>query len=192
MSAVIGQKLQSSRKELLDIGLRNNMLNFRKTAKTLMVVDERSEEVFKILYRQDKAMTFAPMARKALAELVKASKSAEEGEDASDSPGDEELLYELDSLDWATTAGDAGEIETGKPRRHLDTRLQTAIEDDRLFLQLLKIHTEAKGFIEEQGVNTLFLSLGFLHWYGSPAGFWMITTETWIYQTGLSRELSQE
>nr|WP_315434779.1 DUF3320 domain-containing protein [uncultured Pseudomonas sp.] len=165
MSAVIGQKLQSSRKELLDIGLRNNMLNFRKTAKTLMVVDERSEEVFKILYRQDKAMTFAPMARKALAELVKASKSAEEGEDASDSPGDEELLYELDSLDWATTAGDAGEIETGKPRRHLDTRLQTAIEDDRLFLQLLKIHTEAKGFIEEQGVNTLFLSLGFLHWY---------------------------
>ncbi|MDF2490603.1 MAG: hypothetical protein K0S77_3225 [Pseudomonas sp.] len=34
MSAVIGQKLQSSRKELLDIGLRNNMLNFRKTAKT--------------------------------------------------------------------------------------------------------------------------------------------------------------
>lgn len=73
MSAVISQKLQSSRKELLDIGLRNNMLNFRKTAKTLMVVDERSEEVFNILYRQEKAMTFAPMARKRLAELAKAA-----------------------------------------------------------------------------------------------------------------------
>ena len=35
MSSGISQKLQSSRKELLDIGLRNNMLNFRKTAKTL-------------------------------------------------------------------------------------------------------------------------------------------------------------
>lgn len=43
--------------------------------------------------------------------------------------------------------------------------MQTAIDDERLFLQLLKIHTEAKGFIEEQGVNTLFLALGFLHWY---------------------------
>ncbi|WOE65554.1 DUF3320 domain-containing protein [Aeromonas allosaccharophila] len=162
MSAVISQKLQSSRKELLDIGLRNNMLNFRKTAKTLMVVDERSEEVFNILYRQEKAMTFAPMARKRLAELAKAAKP-EEAED--DTASDEELLHELDSLDWSSVADEADEDEAGKARRHLDTRLQTAIDDERLFLQLLKIHTEAKGFIEEQGVNTLFLALGFLHWY---------------------------
>jgi very-short-patch-repair endonuclease/DNA polymerase III delta prime subunit len=162
MSAVIGQKLQSSRKELLDIGLRNNMLNFRKTAKTLLVVDELSQEVFTTLYRQQKAMTFSPMAPKKLAELVKASKSAEV---ESDTPGDEELLHELDSLDWSSTADDVGEEEAGKARRHRDTRLQTTIDDERLFLQLLKIHSEAKGFIEEQGVNTLFLSLGFLYWY---------------------------
>ena len=162
MSAVISQKLQSSRKELLDIGLRNNMLNFRKTAKTLMVVDERSEEVFNILYRQEKAMTFAPMARKRLAELAKAAKPEEAGDDTA---SDEELLHELDSLGWSSVADEADEDEAGKARRHLDTRLQTAIDDERLFLQLLKIHTEAKGFIEEQGVNTLFLALGFLHWY---------------------------
>ncbi|WP_111873834.1 DUF3320 domain-containing protein [Aeromonas bivalvium] len=162
MSAVISQKLQSSRKELLDIGLRNNMLNFRKTAKTLMVVDELSEEVFSILYRQDKAMTFAPMARKKLAEMTKAAKQ-DEAED--DTNSDEELLHELDSLDWSSVADEADEDEAGKARRHLDTRLQTAIDDERLFLQLLKIHTEARGFIEEQGVNTLFLALGFLHWY---------------------------
>lgn len=162
MSAVISQKLQSSRKELLDIGLRNNMLNFRKTAKTLMVVDERSEEVFNILYRQEKAMTFAPMARKRLAELAKAAKPEEAGDDTA---SDEELLHELDSLGWSSVADEADEDEAGKARRHMDTHLQTAIDDERLFLQLLKIHTEAKGFIEEQGVNTLFLALGFLHWY---------------------------
>lgn len=162
MSTGISQKLQSSRKELLDIGLRNSMLNFRKTAKTLMVVDELSEEVFNILYRQEKAMTFAPMARKKLAELAKAGKPAEvEDEVASD----EQLLHELDSLDWSSVADEADEDETGKARRHLDTRLQTAVDDERLFLQLLRMHTEAKGFIEEQGVNTLFLALGFLHWY---------------------------
>ncbi|MGK4339993.1 DUF3320 domain-containing protein [Ectopseudomonas oleovorans] len=162
MSSGISQKLQSSRKELLDIGLRNNMLNFRKTAKTLMVVDELSEEVFNILYRQEKAMTFAPMARKKLAELAKATKP-EEAE--ADTASDAELLHELDSLDWSSVAGEGDEDESGRARRHLDTRLQTAIDDERLFLQLLKIHTEAKGFIEEQGVNTLFLALGFLHWY---------------------------
>lgn len=170
MSTGINQKLQSSRKELLDIGLRNNMLNFRKTAKTLMVVDERSEEVFSILYRQDKAMTFAPMARKKLAELTKAAKPAEaEAEAEDETASDEELLHELDSLDWSSVADEADEDEAGKARRHLDTRLQTAIDDERLFLQLLKIHTEAKGFIEEQGVNTLFLALGFLHWYESDS-----------------------
>lgn len=148
MSSGISQKLQSSRKELLDIGLRNNMLNFRKTAKTLMVVDELSEEVFNILYRQEKAMTFAPMARKKLAELAKATKP-EEAE--ADTASDAELLHELDSLDWSSVADEGDEDESGRARRHLDTRLQTAIDDERLFLQLLKIHTEAKGFIEEQG-----------------------------------------
>lgn len=162
MNTGINQKLQSSRKELLDIGLRNNMLNFRKTAKTLTVIDELSEEVFSILYRQDKAMTFAPMARNKLLELAKAAKQDESGDDT---VSDAELLHELDNLDWSSVADDADEHDTGKHRRHLDTRLQTGIDEERLFLQLLKIHTEAKGFIEEQGVNTLFLALGFLHWY---------------------------
>lgn len=156
MTTAINQKLQSSRKELLDIGLRNNMLNFRKTAKTLMVVDELSEEVFNLLYRQEKAMTFSPMARKKLEELAK-----QEGAES-----EEALLSELESQDYAGIFAEADdEDETGKSRRHLDTRLQTALSDEKLFLQLLKIHTEAKGFIEEQGVNTLFLALGFLHWY---------------------------
>ena len=111
MNTGINQKLQSSRKELLDIGLRNNMLNFRKTAKTLTVIDELSEEVFSILYRQDKAMTFAPLARKKLIELAKAAKP-DEPED--DTASDEELLHELDNLDWSSVADDADEPETGK------------------------------------------------------------------------------
>ena len=57
----IKKKLMSSRKDLLDIGLRSNMINFKATAKSLLIVDELSEEVLKILYRQGKSMTFAPM-----------------------------------------------------------------------------------------------------------------------------------
>lgn len=76
------------------------------------------------------------------------------------------MLSELENLDYAGVFAEAeDEDESGTSRRHLDTRLQTALSDEKLFLQLLKIHTEAKGFIEEQGVNTLFTALGFLHWY---------------------------
>ncbi len=47
----IDKKLLASRNELLDIGLRNNLLNFRKSAKSLQIVDELSEEIFAQLYR---------------------------------------------------------------------------------------------------------------------------------------------
>ncbi len=151
MTTAINQKLQVSRKELLDIGLRNNMLNFRKTARTLMVVDELSEEIFNILYRQEKTMTFSPMIRKKQAEDEVGS--------------NEELLPDLDNLNWTRVFIEPDRVETDKSRHYLDTRLQTTLSDEDLFLQLLRIHTEAKGFIEEQGVNTLFLALGFLHWY---------------------------
>lgn len=168
MTTAINQKLQSSRKELLDIGLRNNMLNFRKTAKNLMVVDELSGEVFNLLYRQEKAMTFSPIADKKLAELAKAKKPKEAASyiaiDELPLPEPDEV-DELDEVDWSSVFAEDAATDAGKSRRHLDTRLQTALTDERLFLQLLKIHTEAKGFIEEHGVNTLFLALGFLHWY---------------------------
>ena len=164
MSSSISQKLESSRKELLDIGLRNSMLNFRKTKKTLMVVDELSEEVFNVLYRQEKAVTFAPMAHNKLAQF-ETSENLEDAETDSESASETELLHELDSLGWSSSSDEADAEDAGKPRRHPNTRLQTAIDDEHLFLQLLKIHTEAKGFIEEQGVNTLYLALGFMHWY---------------------------
>ena len=162
MSSGISQKLQGSRKELLDIGLRNTMLNFRASAKTLAVVDELSELVFHLLYRQGKAMSFAPMARQTVAALAKPLRV--DGEDAEDAATDELLLQELDGLGELGFVDDELD-ESGRARRHTDARLQTALDEERLFLQLLRIHSEARAFIEEQGVNTLFLALGFLHWY---------------------------
>ncbi|MDR6610124.1 DUF3320 domain-containing protein [Pseudomonas synxantha] len=161
MSSGISQKLQGSRKELLDIGLRNTMLNFRASARTLAVVDELSESVFNLLYRQEKPMSFSPMARHKLAALQKTTQS--EGDDLSDAATNE-LLHELDGFGELSTIDDELD-ESGRARRHTDTRLQTALEEERLFLQLLRIHTEARAFVEEQGVNTLYLALGFLHWY---------------------------
>ena len=161
----INKKLLSSRKELLDIGLRNNMLNFRLTAKSLSIVDELSEEVLKLLYRQNKLMTFAGLPEARLKQLV--SRGETEAEEDKVSESTSQLLNELEGVNWGEVMGNGeDDAENGdKARRHTDTRLQTAMTEERLFLYLLKIQAEAESFIQEQGVNVLFLALGFLHWF---------------------------
>ena len=50
-------------------------------------------------------------------------------------------------------------------RRHTDNRLQTKLTADALDKSLLKISTEAESYYQEQGVDLLYLALGFLTWY---------------------------
>jgi hypothetical protein len=59
MLDTIQAKLEASRKELLDLGLRNPLLNYKTPkGKGLKIVREKSEFIFDILARQNKAMTF--------------------------------------------------------------------------------------------------------------------------------------
>lgn len=59
MQETILSRLESSRKELLDLGLRNPLLNYRTSkARGLHIIQEKSIFIFDILVRQNKAMTF--------------------------------------------------------------------------------------------------------------------------------------
>ncbi|GAC1314702.1 MAG: hypothetical protein NVSMB24_39620 [Mucilaginibacter sp.] len=59
MQETIQSRLESSRKELLDLGLRNPLLNYKTTkGKGVHIVDEKAEYIYEILVRQQKAMTF--------------------------------------------------------------------------------------------------------------------------------------
>jgi len=49
--------------------------------------------------------------------------------------------------------------------RHIDRKLQTNLSSEKLQTRLLSIHNDARSYLEEQGVNILFLVLGFVHWY---------------------------
>ena len=52
-------QLEASRKELLDLGLRNPLLNYKPSiAKGVQVVQESSASIYDILVQQGKAMTF--------------------------------------------------------------------------------------------------------------------------------------
>lgn len=148
---MIHQKLASSRKELLDIGLRNNLLNFRPNARSLRIVGEQSKDILQLLYANGTSMTFAATARssKSQSDLL-----------ADDSAASEQLLHELEDANWAPSSSQ--EIDAS---RFTDSVLQTSLGDEKLFLQLLKINTDAENILQEQGVNLLFLALGFLEWY---------------------------
>jgi very-short-patch-repair endonuclease/DNA polymerase III delta prime subunit len=164
MSQDIHAKLQTSRKELLDIGLRNNLISFKKNAKNLAIVQRLGTEVFEALYVAEKALGFVGVAKSAQGQAADAGDSLEDGQ-----AQDQELLDELSLAEEPPTAPDVAPEGAGSTRRAPAQMLQTALESERLFLQLLKMQAEAKTFVEEQGVNILFLAVGFLHWYESES-----------------------
>lgn len=149
----IRSEVEKSRAELLDLGLRNTLLNFRKLkTKGIEIVDELPGEVFRLLVGQERPMSFLP----APEELAEGT--------ARRVPGD--LLVE-----WLE-AHEIPEEENGgdaPAERHQDTRLQTPYTAARLERLLLNTHYTARTTIEEQGVNTLYLALGMLRWFESAA-----------------------
>lgn len=138
----IGRAIEASRRELLDLGLRNPLLNYRPSrSRGLQVVDELSAEVFRILVSEGRPMTFG-------------ATPESDGED--DEDGEPFEVYAMGQPD----------DEPGEPAaRHLDMQLQSSLTSARLQSALVKTGRAARTFVEEQGVNTLFLALGALRWY---------------------------
>jgi len=135
----ISSTIEVSRKELLDLGLRNPLLNYRPSrARGVEVVDELPTEVFRILVRERKSMSFKAVPAKSDGEAEENGHLVQ--------PGDE-------------TEG--GELAA----RHLDLQLQTTLTSARLQSRLIKTERDARTFIEEQGVNVLYLVLGMLRWF---------------------------
>ena len=144
-------QLEKGRLELLDLSTRNRMLNVprrSKQAKTIDIVDEKSSEIYRLVVREAKAMSFLP----ALDAKGGNGDEADEESEFGDLPQPND-----DDLD-----------ERGVARRHSDLRLQTQLTSEKLQKRLLSLYYDAFTFREEQGVNILYLALGMLSWYESP------------------------
>ncbi|PKH07035.1 DUF3320 domain-containing protein [Moritella sp. Urea-trap-13] len=144
MQKDIQAQFQQSSKELLDMGLRGNtLLSFNKSAKTLDIVDEKSTQVFDLLVEKKKAMNFLPIP------------SDLDDEDADDSTG-----LTLKALQTHLEESKGGD-------RHLDASLQTQLTTRQLEQQLIRLNADALTFIQEQGVDLLYLATGFIKWHES-------------------------
>lgn len=146
----IAELLDKARQSLLDLSTRNRLLSLpseHSAARLVHVHDERSEELFRLLVREQKSLTF-----------VAGRSKAEDGEDSNDEA-------ELPTID----AGAEEVDERGVAARHRDLKLQTKLTTEGLQKRLLAIYYDARTLMEEQGVNILYLALGQLEWYESES-----------------------
>jgi very-short-patch-repair endonuclease/DNA polymerase III delta prime subunit len=170
MSDPIDAQITRSRRELLDLTARNRLINTpltRSRSSRLDVTDELSSEVFRIIVQERREMAFLS-AEQPETEEQTGSDDAEQQEgqatpsddsvDAPDGSDDEDALHFAQPI----------EDDDGIADRHLDKNLQTPLDDEKLQKKLLRLFYDARGFYEEQGVNSLYLAMGFLEWYESP------------------------
>ncbi|PIQ19725.1 MAG: DNA helicase, partial [Cytophagales bacterium CG18_big_fil_WC_8_21_14_2_50_42_9] len=130
----IAAKLEAARRELLDLSLRNPLLNYRPLkSRGVEVVNELPAEIFRILVKEGKAMSFLPIDSKTALSLIE-----------------------------QPVTPNAPFIPTPA---QTDNKLQTKETLEKLQGRLLDTYHSARMFVEEQGVNILYLVLGSLTWY---------------------------
>ncbi|OON70843.1 DUF3320 domain-containing protein [Hymenobacter sp. CRA2] len=167
-------RLDASRQELLDLGLRNPLLNLRPSkAQGVTVVQEESAQVLDILVRQGKTMYFSaapePVRQKPVQARAEASEAAAEGEVAEQeltASAAESAEVEVPTLEHYLEEHPPAELSGAAQQALLtDNRLQTAEPLARLETRLLNTYYTARTSLEETGVNILYLALGQLSWY---------------------------
>jgi very-short-patch-repair endonuclease len=147
------------KRNLLDLSKRNRALNFKPAkVSTVTVVDEQPAEAFRHLYLRERAMRFkaAPEEEPDRAEtLPPAPTGTAQGAVALEEFEEDDGSLEVEFAPYDPAALD---------ERHTDEWLQTTSTPEALDRSLRRIDEQARLTLEEQGVNTLFLTLGMLNY----------------------------
>ncbi len=147
-SSSAAAQLDRSRRDLLDLTLRNPLLNFRLSkTRGLTITGEIPREIFRIIVRNERLMYFLP---------------------TGSSGGDESIEADIPRALLASIT--EFEDPSAEPAaHHVDNQLQTPYTPTQLEIRLKNTFRAAHTSIEEQGVNILFLALGILKWYESES-----------------------
>ncbi|MBC6700552.1 DUF3320 domain-containing protein [Hymenobacter puniceus] len=182
-------RLDASRQELLDLGMRNPLLNFRLSkAQGVAVVRENAGQVLELLVRQGKTMYFSaapepahenPQAQADAASLAAPNVAADaEFSEASGAeptagaepaagiqPAESEVETAPTLEDYLVEHPPVVLSEAERKALLTDNKLQTTEPPARLETRLLNTYYTARTSLEETGVNILYLALGQLSWY---------------------------
>src|SRR6202043_2354162 len=84
------------------------------------------------------------------------------------------LLHDrISKVEWARHNGIEPSFDLPAPTErpseaHLDSDLQTFLLPDELERKLSAIHDQARTTLQETGVSTLYMAVGYLEWYDAP------------------------
>lgn len=138
-------RIEDARKKLVEMTLRNRLINTALDAtrtRSLRLFGESSDGVFAALVGRGAALGFA---------------ASPVGQPPTGGPPPTRLNDEPAYDDAATLPTAAN--------RSAESTLHTKLDKDPLAAKLKGLFYESKDYEEEQGVNVLFLALGFLRWY---------------------------
>ena len=160
--ADLKRRLDLSRRELLDLTARNRLLHTPRRvtrSSSVEIVGESSEHVHRLLVIEGKAMSFeAASDEDAAAKPAMATSPLAEGTPEPTQPA-------FSDVDGSLEASPALPQPEDTEQRRRDDRLETLLATNHLQQRLLRTYHAAHTFEEEQGVNVLFLALGFLKWF---------------------------
>jgi very-short-patch-repair endonuclease len=153
MTEFVKTALQGVRSKLLDLTRRNRLLNYKESARSIRVIDELPDEVFRLLVLEGKEMEFVPLRdERALAQGTL---------QGIDPVSPQNKSYPIDR------SNELPQPNGTVARKHRDTRLQTPFADAVLERRCKKLLQESRTAIEETGSNLLHLAIGFVEWYES-------------------------
>ncbi|MCC7425639.1 MAG: DUF3320 domain-containing protein [Alphaproteobacteria bacterium] len=178
MTDAVAAALETGRRALLDMSTRNRLLSLPRRNRSAGVIDiagEKSATVFELLLREGKAFAFAPLPEPEGAKRAQPARrrapARRKGAPAA-RPQPEAAPPPAPAPEAEAAAAVAAEGSPEDPPLLLppdidpnDLVLQTTLGAEALQRKLLAMHRDARLFMEEQGVDVLYLALGQLVWF---------------------------
>ncbi|HTV03671.1 MAG TPA: DUF4011 domain-containing protein, partial [Luteitalea sp.] len=160
VQAKVQESVDTWKRQLLDLTRRNRALNFRPLkVSTVAIVDEQPAEIFRLLCLEERALTFA-------AAPAPDARTSRPPQESLPTGQDDPFAVEEHVPAGAAFVPYATE---DLPATVIDTVLQTSLDPEALDRSLRRIEEQARLSLEEQGVNTLYLTLGLLHYTEAEA-----------------------
>jgi len=155
----VADQLEENRKKLLDLTLRNRLINYRPTkARTLRIINENHLDIYETLVLKEKQLKF----RATKTNIIPVPSSPQSSQDNQQLTDNE--VPEKESSEWKPRSP-----ENNVQNRQSNNFLDTPFDEETLKKKLYYIAQESKTIFDEQGYTILFLAIGFLDWYDSPS-----------------------
>ena len=153
---IVERQLEAARQSLLELNMRNRLLNFRPTkARTIRIIDEVPSDVYERLVLDERLMELLP--------ALDENKEHQRLESQQDLFNNTSEQGKEDTVIWESPS-----LEARIAQHHKDRFLHTPLEKADLQKRLFYTYQQSRSVLEEQGYTIFFLALGFLAWKESP------------------------